>query len=152
MPDLDRPGRVRGASARMLGTARGLRRRETTAEAVLWGALRGRQLGGLKFRRQQPAGPFVLDFFCAEHALAVEVDGGVHERQTEQDAFRTDYLVAHGLRVLRFRNAEIVGDLAGVLGRIVRGASPPHGASPPPPAGGTPSPTAAGEGGMRDNT
>jgi len=141
IPDHDRPGRVRWASSRMVGAARALRRRETTAEAILWGALRGRQVGGLKFRRQQPAGPFVLDFFCAERALVVEVDGGIHEGQTEQDTFRTDYLTAHGLRVLRFRNEEIMGDLAGVLRRIGEGA-----ASPPPLASGTPSPTAAGEG------
>jgi len=105
---------------RLTGAARELRRRETEAETVLWAALRDRQVAGLKFRRQRPAGPFVLDFYCAEHRLVIEVDGGVHDEQREQDAARTAILEQYGYRVVRFRNEEILTDLLAVLARIVQ--------------------------------
>ncbi len=107
---------------RLTGAARELRRRETEAEAILWAALRGRQVAGLKFRRQRPAGPFVLDFYCADHRLVVEVDGAIHDEQREQDAARTAILKQYGYRVVRFRNAEIASDLAAVLARIAEAA------------------------------
>jgi very-short-patch-repair endonuclease len=107
---------------RLTDSARELRRRETVAEAILWTALRGRQVAGLKFRRQRPAGPFVLDFYCPDHRLVVEVDGGIHDEQREQDAARTAILEQYGYRVLRFRNEEIESDFAAVLARITEAA------------------------------
>jgi len=101
--------------------ARELRGRETEAEAVLWEALRGRRLAGLKFRRQHPIGSFVADFCCAERMLVVELDGGVHEGQREHDAEREALLVAPGYRVLRFPNEAVQGGLWGVL-RAIREA------------------------------
>jgi len=87
--------------------ARALRRRATSAEQRLWQLLRGRRLGGFKFRRQHPCGAFVLDFFCAEARLVVELDGGVHDDQVERDAARTLALAALGFRVLRLPNAAL---------------------------------------------
>jgi very-short-patch-repair endonuclease len=96
------------------------RRSATPAEAALWGALRGRQLAGAKFRRQHPRGRFILDFYCAEAHLVIEVDGGVHDEpdQAAYDRVRTEHLVAGGLRVMRVTNREVLTDLAGVLRRI----------------------------------
>lgn len=82
--------RIRHASAELEGAARSMRRDATRAEAVLWKALRSRIVDGMKFRRQRPVGRFVLDFYCAEERLVVEVDGespdGRGERDHERDA------------------------------------------------------------------
>jgi very-short-patch-repair endonuclease len=66
--------------------ARELRTRQTPAESILWDALRGRRLAGLKFRRQHPIGTFVVDFCCPDRRLAIELDGPVHAEQREHDA------------------------------------------------------------------
>jgi 5-methyltetrahydrofolate--homocysteine methyltransferase len=87
--------------------ARELRQTSTLAEKMLWEQLRGRGLKGKKFRRQHPLGPFILDFYCIEERLAIEVDGPIHNLQTEQDLERTQMLNALGCRVLRFTNEEI---------------------------------------------
>jgi very-short-patch-repair endonuclease len=101
--------------------ARGQRRKPTPTENKLWHALRDRRLAGLKFRRQHPHGRFILDVFCVEHQLEVEVDGAGHlePNQAAYDAARNEYLQLLGIRVLRFKNAEVRDDLAGVLARIV---------------------------------
>jgi very-short-patch-repair endonuclease len=96
--------------------ARDLRRRTTDAERVLWKALRSSQLDGLKFRRQHPAGPYILDFFCEQLSLAVEVDGGQHS--IEADATRTRALAVHGIRIVRFWNNDVLTNLPGVLETI----------------------------------
>lgn len=98
--------------------ARELRARGTRAEEVLWQELRSRRLGGLKFRRQHPIGPFVLDFCCVERRLAIEVDGGVHGTLEERDAERESLLVAAGFRVLRFSNDDVQQRLSQVLESI----------------------------------
>lgn len=114
--------RVRGATVEVVEAARRLRRSLTPAEEVLWQALRGGQLAGLRFRRQHPVGTFVLDFYCATFKLVVELDGGVHDGQVEEDAARTQRLSEYGYRVLRFRNEEVLGDMGSVLERILRAA------------------------------
>ena len=119
-----RPGRRDGRPT-PVGNARDLRRRMTPAEERLWDALRGRRLSGTKFRRQHPFGPFVVDFCCRATRLVIELDGGVHDDQTEQDAARTAILAAYGFRVLRFRNEEVFADLDAVLARIAREAQQP---------------------------
>jgi very-short-patch-repair endonuclease len=101
-----------------------MRREPTPAEKVLWDVLRGRGLDGLRFRRQHPVGRFVLDFYCPIHKLAVEVDGEVHDAQQERDAERTAVIEAHGYRVIRFRNEEVLDNLPGVLARIRTALSP----------------------------
>jgi len=125
------PRKTRGqTTAQIVHTARQQRRTPTPAEEKLWEALRARRLAGLKFRRQHPYGRFILDAFCVEHQLEVEVDGGIHTRpaQAEYDAARTEFLEARGIRVLRFSNDEVEKHLDEVLKRIVEAtkASPPN--------------------------
>jgi len=99
--------------------ARRLRRDQTDAEARLWEALRAGRLGGWKWRRQAPVGPFIVDFLCLEAALAVELDGAIHLDQAEHDARREAYLRVRGLQVLRFWNAEVSDDLERVCQTIL---------------------------------
>ena len=107
--------------------ARKLRQEETEAEKVLWNALRGKRLNGLKFRRQHPYEKTVLDFFCVEHQLVIELDGSVHDLpdQSEHDEERTRFLNEHGLKVVRFRNEEILNSLPAVLQKILKITSHP---------------------------
>ncbi|MEW5687066.1 MAG: DUF559 domain-containing protein [Pseudomonadota bacterium] len=100
--------------ARALHRARSLRRAETHAERHLWSVLRASRLGGWKWRRQVPFGPFFLDFFCVEAGLVVEVDGGQHADQVTYDARRTAYLMRHGIKVIRFWNSEVLTNRDGV--------------------------------------
>lgn len=88
--------------------ARELRRRLTDAERTLWRCLRFRQLGGFKFRRQSPIGPFIADFVCIERRLVIEVDGGQHADQVERDERRTEYLRTRGYHVLRFWDHDVL--------------------------------------------
>ena len=123
---------IRGTTSGVEANARHLRWSMTPAERVLWEALKGRQLGGLRFRCQHPVGSFILDFYCPSCKLVVEVDGAVHDRQREQDEFRTAHLQAYGYTVLRFRNEEVLTNLKAVLERIAQAASA-LGAPPRPP-------------------
>jgi very-short-patch-repair endonuclease len=101
----------------MVKRARRLRNHPTATERVLWTRLRQRKLGGLKFRRQAPMGPYVLDFLCLRHRLVVEADGPFHD--PERDAIRDAWLEAKGFRVLRFSNQEIHGSADRVTDRIL---------------------------------
>ena len=98
--------------------ARRLRKSSTPPERVRWGELRGRRLGGLKFRRQHPVGPFVVDFFCESAMLAVEVDGAHHAKRRGADEDRDQYLRGLGLEVLRFSVSALMKNRDGVLLRI----------------------------------
>ena len=97
---------------------RALRANQTEAETRLWLGLRDRRLGGAKFRRQVPVGPYVADFACYTARLIVELDGGQHAENAEADALRTDWLEAQGFRVLRFWNNDVMANIDGVLERI----------------------------------
>jgi very-short-patch-repair endonuclease len=97
-----------------------MRHEPTPAEKLLWSRLRDRQLNGLKFRRQQPIGPFVADFFCAECALVVELDGDSHAERVEYDAKRTAFIEREGLQVIRFVNDDVLGNTDAVLEAILR--------------------------------
>jgi very-short-patch-repair endonuclease len=137
------PRPTRGQTSHtIVHAARDLRRSMTSAEEKLWDALRSRRLNGLKFRRQHPLDRFILDFYCVERRLVVEVDGGVHAApdQAARDEERTLWLNAQGIRVLRVKNEEVENDLDGVLRRIVEEASS---SQPPSPESNTDS----GEGG-----
>ena len=107
--------------------ARELRQVETETEKIMWESLRGKRLNGLKFRRQHPYEHYVLDFFCVEHQLAVELDGSVHDvlDQVAYDEERTRFLNEHGLRVIRFRNEEVKKNLSKVLQKIIEITSRP---------------------------
>jgi len=98
--------------------ARELRHEQTPSEQKLWQVLRNRAVGGLKFRRQAPFGSYIVDFYCAEAKLVVEVDGDVHESQVEYDAERTCWLESIGLKVMRVRNEDVMFRLEAVLDEI----------------------------------
>jgi very-short-patch-repair endonuclease len=87
-----------------------LRSNGTTAEAALWKLLKGKQVQGRKFRRQHSVGPYVLDFYCADENLAVELDGAAHFTPEGQahDRTRTEYLNSEGIRVVRFENYQVL--------------------------------------------
>ena len=114
--------RIRGTTAEIEEAARRLRRNMTPAEQTLWDALKGRQVAGMKFRRQHPVGPFILDFYCPERKLVIELDGAIHEVQANRDQVRTEQLADYGYHVIRFRNDEVFDDLDSVLERILRAA------------------------------
>lgn len=107
----------------ILESARNLRQSQTSAEEFLWQILRNRQINGLKFRRQHPVQEgFVLDFYCAEYRLGVELDGGVHltAEQIEYDELRTKELEAiYGITIVRFKNEVVFDNIEEVLGKIV---------------------------------
>jgi very-short-patch-repair endonuclease len=94
--------------------AKDLRQDQTRAEAHLWQALRATRLGGWKWKRQVPLGPFILDVLSVDAGLAIEVDGGLHLEQVDYDARRTAHLEGQGLRVLRFWNADVLTNRDGV--------------------------------------
>jgi ATP-dependent DNA helicase RecQ len=104
----------------MIGRAKALRHEGTEPERLLWTALRTGQIGGMKFRRQHPVGPYVVDFYCRSAALVVELDGMSHEDRAAQDAEKTKYLEAQGLRVLRVTNEDAMRDLDAVTREIAR--------------------------------
>jgi very-short-patch-repair endonuclease len=97
--------------------ARDLRRSETDAEHKLWFHLRAGRLNGLKFRRQHPVPPYVVDFICVAEALVVELDGSQHV--VDADAVRTKFLEAQGLRVLRFWDDDVLRNTDAVLEAIL---------------------------------
>ncbi|MEH3103077.1 MAG: DUF559 domain-containing protein [Sphingomonas phyllosphaerae] len=101
----------------LLDRARKMRRQMTEPETRLWLAVRGKRLNAVKFSRQVVAGPYILDFCARLHKLAVEVDGDTHTDQARDDR-RTEWLEAHGYRVLRFSNADVTMNLDGVLQMI----------------------------------
>ncbi|MSQ09739.1 MAG: endonuclease domain-containing protein [Dehalococcoidia bacterium] len=95
-----------------------MRRGATDAEALLWRLVRNRQVCGAKFRRQHQFGPYIIDFYCAELRLALEVDGGHHFEPDESayDALRSDELAAAGVLVVRFTNVEVLAESEAVAG------------------------------------
>jgi very-short-patch-repair endonuclease len=109
----------------MTDRARQLRHNLTDVERKLWYRLRRDQLNGLNFRRQHPVGPYVLDFYCPALRLAIELDGGQHniDRQRRKDDRRTRWLGANGIKLVRFWNNDVTGNLQGVLEEIARVAS-----------------------------
>jgi len=100
--------------------ARQLRREQTDVERKLWFALRDRRFYKLKFRRQQPIGPYVVDFVSFEAKLVIELDGGQHGLVPNEaaDRLRTQRLEADGFRVIRFWNNELIENFEGVLDTI----------------------------------
>ena len=100
--------------------ARQLRTRETWAEKLMWRWLRGRRFGHYKFRRQHPIGDYVLDFFCEEAELNIELDGGQHGRpaQREHDERRAQFLGSRGIKTLRFWNSRLRRDAQNIRDTI----------------------------------
>ena len=110
------PRAIRGQAGH-LDLKRRLRSNMTGPETRLWSRLRARQLQGLKFRRQHGIGPYIVDFYCPEQSLAIEIDGDSHADadQIVRDQLRDRYFQSLSLRVIRYFNDDIVKNLAGVL-------------------------------------
>jgi len=104
--------------------ARHLRRRLSLPEGLLWRALKAGKVDGLKFRKQHPLGPYILDFYCHEVRLCVEIDGGAHSfgRQPEKDAERDLWLADKGIRTLRISAAHVLQEIDGAVAMIVEAA------------------------------
>ncbi|HEX8209630.1 MAG TPA: endonuclease domain-containing protein [Longimicrobium sp.] len=115
----------------VLQAARAMRKDPTPAERVLWNELRDNRFCDVPFRRQHPVDRFVLDFYCASRKLAIEVDGEIHEHQREHDEERTNALAARGIRVIRFRNEDVLDRIDQVL-QTLRAEIHPPGADPRP--------------------
>jgi very-short-patch-repair endonuclease len=100
--------------------ARELRKESTRPAQMLWQQLRNHRLNGLKFRRQHPIDDFIVDFYCAEKKLIIEVDGEVHleKEMIEYDQDRTEILEGLGLKVIRFKNSEVLENIEMILERI----------------------------------
>ena len=114
--------------ATMKELARNLRKNQTDAERLLWNRIRNRQLSGCKFRRQQVIEPYIVDFVCLVPKLIIELDGGQHASQREQDERRSLFLQSLGYRVLRFWNHDVLREPDAVLEsiRIALADGSPH--------------------------
>ncbi len=109
---------------RLLGFARHMRREPTRAEQHLWSQLRRSQLG-VRFRRQEPIGPFIVDFVCLKRQFVVEVDGGVHE-DIKKDLARDAWLHRHGFFVLHLDNQHVLDDIDGAIALIEQALAGPE--------------------------
>ena len=103
---------------RTLAYAKSLRSTQTKAEQRLWCHLRAHRFLGVKFRREKPIGPYIVDFVAAEQGLVIELDGGQHVDRQEADATRTSFLEQEGYEVLRFWNDEVLTRIDDVLEQI----------------------------------
>ena len=105
-----------------INQAKALRKNQTTAEKIIWRRLRNRQLANFKFRRQHNIGRFIVDFYCDENKLIIEIDGDVHayvERE-KYDEEREKILESEGFKIVRYTNYEVYNNLDGVLEDILR--------------------------------
>ena len=118
---------------KMVEVARHFRKMPTPSEAVLWNELRGKKLEGIKFRRQQPVGPFIVDFYAPACRLILEVDGPIHETQKTADRERQEHLEMLDLRFVRLSADLVEQNLPAALAsiRVAIAESPPH---PPAPS------------------
>ncbi len=116
---------------------RRLRKEATDAERRIWSLLRARRMAGLKFFRQYGVGPYVLDFYCPERRLAIEVDGDQHAdaRGREHDCDRASYLRQLGIRIVRFWNNDVLKNTEGVVERITYEIGSRNPLNPPYPKG-----------------
>ena len=118
---------MRAANEVKTERARRLRKAATDAETALWYRLRSRALNGYKFVRQDPIGPYTVDFICRASRLVIEVDGGQHADNL-RDVVRDKWLADHNYRVLRFWNSDVLTNMSGVLETIATALAeaPPH--------------------------
>ncbi len=103
-----------------LERAKALRKEMTPPERALWKVLAAKRLEGVKFKRQQPVGPFIVDFISFERNLIIEIDGGQHDEDVTRshDQIHTRWLETQGFQIIRFWNNDVLANLAGVVTRI----------------------------------
>jgi very-short-patch-repair endonuclease len=99
-----------------------LRVNSTELEKILWDALRGRKVGGLKFRRQHPIEPYIADYYCADAKLIVELDGESHNGREDYDDRREAHFRSLGLTVMRVTNYDVITNIDGVAAAIFKAA------------------------------
>ena len=118
-------------NAKRFENARFLKKAQTEAEAALWQRIRGKKLNGFKFRRQHPIDRYIVDFYCHDSGLVIEVDGKIHEQNDnlDYDKNRTEDLIALGLTVIRFTNEQVLQNIDLVLSEIKRHLTTPLSAS-----------------------
>ncbi len=95
------------------------RQNQTQSEQILWERLRNRQLNGLKFRRQHSVESYVIDFYCPEYRVAIEIDGGYHEDRMEYDQNRDHFLGACNIRTIRISDQEVIEDIEAMIEKIL---------------------------------
>jgi very-short-patch-repair endonuclease len=98
--------------------AKDMRSNMTKAEERLWSAINKRQINDLKFRRQHPIYRYILDFYCYEKQVAIEVDGEIHIKQKDNDNYRDEFLKSVGIRTIRIHNEEIINNLNAVIEKM----------------------------------
>ena len=98
--------------------ARDMRNNMTDAEKSLWSRLRRKQLCGLKFRSQHPIFRYILDFYCHEKRLAIEIDGNNHKERRDYDEYRDEFMHSLGIKTVRIRNQEVLRDVDSVMQKI----------------------------------
>lgn len=120
MPESYNDNLHKAAIGKLYQYGRELRQESTESEKLLWAVLRNRKLNGLKFRRQHPLDKFIVDFYCHEKKLVVELDGNVHGEKVnkEYDEARTAMLAGLNVTVLRFKNEEVINNVQGLLKKI----------------------------------
>ncbi len=104
----------------MRDKARELRKNQTDSELVFWQLVRAKRLDSLKFRRQHPIQPYIVDFICPEKNLVIELDGGQHAEVIEYDEKRTHFLESKGYTVIRFWNNEVLTNIEGVYEVLIK--------------------------------
>ena len=107
-----------GASKETIQKAQSLRKKMTKAEKLMWDRLRRKQLKGKRFRRQHPINGYIVDFYCHESGLVIELDGKIHDYQIQNDNKRQKIIESYGLKVIRFRNEEIYRDINKIIDKI----------------------------------
>ena len=105
-------------TSRLKDTRKELRKNSTQAEKVLWWHLKWSKFHGYKFRRQHSIGRYIIDFYCPEKKISIELDGKIHENQKDYDAIRSEYLSSCKVKEIRFSNDEIFEDVAWVLKKL----------------------------------
>lgn len=110
-----------GASPELFKFARILRRNMTKSEQILWNRLKANNLNGLKFRRQHPIYCYIVDFYCHQHKLVIELDGEYHSKSNQKliDGFRDEELKKLGLTVLRFTDQQVISETENVISSIL---------------------------------
>src|SRR6187402_153357 len=124
MPESYNDNLHKEAIGKLYQYGRELRQESAKAEKLLWAELRNKKLNGLKFRRQHPIDKFVLDFYCHERKLAIELDGSIHDLKVNKDydEARTAMLAGLNIIVLRFKNEDVTNNLKEVIRKISEAA------------------------------